>query len=185
MSAGLVTVEVDQVRAWELYSVLGGDCAQVAAALGGNVTEPDVVAVAQRYEWPAKLRAATAATGSLLAVNRARNLSQALRLQRVLDGVLADIEKGGEAALKEWTTVIIKDAQNRTGGPLMQLASAAEIAQKLTYRALGDTPEKAQEDAKTGGAGSGKLMQEMTRALEETAAVLGQPPSEVAKRIVG
>jgi len=73
----------------------------------------------------------------------------------------------------------------RTGGPLMQLASAVDIAQKLTYRALGDTPEVTKEDVNARGAGSGDLMLEMQRALQNSAKALGRPPGELAAEVVG
>ena len=184
MEPAEVSVEFDTVRAWELYTCLNGDVAGVAAALGGNVEERDVVAVAQRFDWPGKLRSLTAASGSILGVNRARNAQQALRLQRVLDKVLSGIEDGGKQAVEDWTTQVIKGASVKTGGPLMQLASAIDIAQKLTYRALGDTPEKAAEDAKGARVGSGDVMREMTRALEMSAAALHQSPAEVARQVV-
>lgn len=177
----LVSVDIDQAKAWEYYQILGGDTAAVAAALGEHVRERDVVLVAQRFDWPDRLRAALASSGSVTALNRARNGAQALRLLRVLDGVLDSIEKGGPAAITEWTTVTMKDVPNRTGGPLMQLASAMDVAQKLTYKALGDAGESA-EKGKVGAERS--LMTEMTRALEESAKALGEPPAETARRIV-
>lgn len=185
MADGDISVEFDTVKAWELYTYLNGDVAGVAAALGGCVEERDVVAVAQRFDWPGKLRSVTAASGSILGINRARNAQQALRLQRVLDKVLEKIESGGDAAIEDWTTQVIKGCPVKTGGPLMQIASAIDIAQKLTYRALGDTPEKTAEDAKGARVGSGDLMREMARAVEAASVALKEPPSTVARQLVG
>lgn len=177
-----VSVEIDQARAWELYCALAGDCAQVAAALGGRVEERDVTLVASRFGWPVRYRALAASPDSLVSVTRARNGAQALRLQRVLDKVLDSIESGGDDAIKEWTTTVLKDVPNRTGGPLMQLSAAVETTQKLIYRAIGDTGEP---NKGKGGAGEGSLLVEMNRAFEASAKALGQSPGELAKSVVG
>jgi len=181
--AALVVEDIDQVKAYELYALLAGDVAQVAVAL--RVSEASVARVAQQHDWPGKLRrdmSGDVARG-LRKINRARCAVQSARLSRVLDGVLEDMEATPER-VAEWTTVYVKGVAMRTGGPLMQIAAAIETAQNLSYKALGDDPDKrAEETSNAAAAESGDMLLAMQSALQRGADALRKPAGELASAV--
>ena len=121
-----------------LWQHFGGDDRRTAAAAGISVGI--VSALAHDFQWKDLAQGRLGLKDEKLEreVNRAQNYVQAQRIRRMIDVVVAELEadpKKLEAAM----TVRDKDGSvSFSAKPLVELAKAAESAQTMSYRALGD-----------------------------------------------
>ncbi len=144
MSGPLAKVDqVDQVKAFMLFSYFGGDTTKVACACSVDVSLID--SLAHDFNWAARIKGQNRLDtdeGRKLEqdANRARNYVLAQRLGLLLEHIVLGAAKDPE----KWAEMHCTDVDPQTGDktftskPLVEIAKAAEIIQNMTYRATGD-----------------------------------------------
>lgn len=141
---------LDTVKIFEAYVTFQGNETKTAIACD---IHPDVVhSLALSENWPDKVENWSKLTEGdprtlQVQINRAINYVQATRLRSLLDKVIQHL---GEGSAEE---LIVKLTVETAHGPqfktrcLTDLVKAAESAQLMTQRALGDVPQERPEEA--------------------------------------
>jgi len=185
--------QVDQVKAFMLYSFFGGDIVKTAAA--ANVDVRIIQALEHDFSWASKITGQSdLSTPEGLtaeqAANRGANYVMAKRFGAILESVITSGETEGEPFL-ERMCIDTDEKGNKTftTKPLMEIAKTLEILNNMTYRALGDkVAAKAEGVADTAGKadalalGIYKGMAKMAAAVREVRE--GNPTLEINARAV-
>lgn len=145
---------------------LGGDVEKTAIALRCNLDEFKLLA--DDEGWQRKLKQWNSLSGSQprdvsIQVNRAVNYVQAHRLRSIIDKVVEQMALDTPDELIARLTVNTRDGSRFESRILTDLVKAAETAQLMTQRALGDTADERPEES-SGGKGSAIALDVM-RAL--------------------
>lgn len=167
-----------------------GDVQQAAVAL--KVSEDELWPLINKHNWLPKLKAMGVASVKRDAVgralNRGLNFIQATRCRELVDRLLVRLLSDDEV-LAEFTTEVSKHGTKRTIRPLVDLVTAANVAQEMTARALQDTPDSAEIDreamkdgkqisiaiadaldaASSSGLPGSKLMRDVIKEIEDEA----------------
>lgn len=147
--------KIDVARAFLAFASFAGDLEKTAYAC--NLPVETIQYLAADENWSAKISAAVAARSKGKGddfeknINRTINYVQAHRLRELVDKVLVRVTESKESLDEFLTeTKVGRDGvtENFCGKGLVDLAKAMEIAQTLTYRALGDVPTDREEPGK-------------------------------------
>lgn len=142
--------KLDTVRIYEAYLTFQGNEAKTAVACDTDVET--VHALASAENWPAKVQNWSALTEGdprtlQVQINRAINYVQATRLRSLLDKVIQHLGEGSAEELIAKLTVETAHGPQFKTRCLTDLVKAAESAQLMTQRALGDTPQESPDEA--------------------------------------
>ncbi len=169
MSHELVKIDsLDIVQAYETFLAFNGDLERTALSL--DVKLAGLEAIAVRDDWAGKLKRWNTLNGEgnqaaiQIKVNRAINYVQATRLRSILDKVISHIGQGDAQDLVNRLTVITKNGPEFKTRALTDLVKAAETAQLMTARALGDTQGERPDGADNSKSGS-SIALEVMKAL--------------------
>lgn len=137
--------KLDVAQIYQTYLAFQGDENRTAFAC--NVEASAVHELALAENWPAKLeQCGTLAQGDSrslqVTINRAINFVQATRLRSLLDKVIQHLSEGDAKDLIDRLTVEGKNGPEFKTRALADLVKAAETAQLMTQRALGDTADE-------------------------------------------
>lgn len=174
--------EADQVAWFMVFVHFAGDVDRASYSLG---VPPDALReVSQAYGWDAKLKKAigsNSASGGELqrSVNRAINLVQAHRLRSIVDQLVQEYS-ADSAKLTALVTVNTAKGSYVDMTPVLNLAKAAQVAQDMTYRALGDTTDQTQRDERPENGGK-DLSMALLKALETADRTPGLSSVDVVK----
>jgi hypothetical protein len=133
--------EPDHVQLFTLYTMFGGNVDRVSVVT--RVPKEQIEGLAHDYNWKAK-----AAGRSRLdtddgveaekTMNRVSNYAMALRMDRVMGNLVADLDKD-PTFVRAFCTSISKDGDKEFSVKnLVDLAKGLQILNDIKYRALGD-----------------------------------------------
>ena len=158
---------INHVQAFYTFINIGGDLPKVALAL--NVDLASLQSIALTENWEQEYKKLKEAAGDdvgdhHLKVNRVINYVQAHRLRLITDSVISHL-----ATLKPEDLIILLTTSGPNGSsfsvrPITDLAKSAEVAQLLTYRALGDSVAQKTEDGDASSK-SKKIVLDVGRAM--------------------
>ena len=160
--------QIDVVNAWQTYIAFNGDVGRTAAAVQ---VPPEAIARIEAQEcWRAKLDAWQGlAQGDTkdhqIALNRAVSYVQSHRLRTLLDGIVSFFGERPVCDLMKSLTVKGKHGDEIKTRAVTDLVKAAETAQLMCARALGDTAgEHPKADENTGSQIALQVMAAMNAA---------------------
>lgn len=180
-----VTVREDHVQWFQAYLVFAGDMNRVQAVL--QVPRARLEAVAREFDWVGKLRAEVGGDPGAISpdhqrmLNRGVNLVQATKLRQLADGLLNHFLQKQD--ITELVTITTKFGTGYDMRPIKDLASAIEVAQRLTREALGDTAQKTIEES-SGDQDPKKVAAGIQKALELLDSTPGLSSVEAVKAVV-
>lgn len=135
-----------------------GDVEKTAAAL--NIVPMAVDQYAKKENWRKAvdrllvLRESQGADALAREINRVTNYVQSVRLRNVVDRVILRMTRD-EESFTDFLTLTTKGAANRSCKAIAELVKAAQMAQQMSYVALGDTSgERIERDEEVGVAGT-------------------------------
>lgn len=136
----------DQVQLFTLYTMFGGNVERVSVVT--RVPVRQIEAMAHDYSWKTKAagRARLDTEEGVemeKTMNRVSSYATALRLERVFNNLIAELDKDEKFA-RAFCTTISKDGETEFSVKnLVDLAKGEQILNDIKYRALGD--KQAQE----------------------------------------
>lgn len=121
-----------------LWQHFGGDSRRTAAATG--VSRAIIESMAHDFQWKELSDGRLGLKDEKLEreVNRAQNYVQAQRIRKVIDFVVQELEADPAKLKSAMTRVDEQGNVTFSAKALVELAKAAESAQTMSYRALGD-----------------------------------------------
>lgn len=173
---------IDQTQVFLTYMGFSGDVRQTAVALGLDVGM--VQGYAAAGQWDKRLgelkeiSAGKEPRDYKLATNRAVNYVQGHRLRNLVDRLLNELANKDGKELIDLLTTSGKNGSSFSTRPITDLVKAAEAAQSMTCRALGDNGGAGQAD-KEEAAGS-DIALAVSRALH-AAGQLHIPPAPLLR----
>ena len=151
---------IDHVKAFNLFCFFGGDCIRTAEVAGTDVRV--IEALAHDFQWLHKIKGRNRLdTEDGLKReqehNRAANYHMAKQVMTMIETIVLDATDNPEQWANRNCVDVDKDG-NKTFStkPLVEIAKAVQIAQDMTYRALGD---KLAAKADTSEASRGEVTQ--------------------------
>lgn len=175
---------IDQVKVFNLFAFFGGDALRVASAAQCDVRI--VEALAHDFCWLEKIKGRNRldTVDGLKAEqenNRAANYDFAKRLMGVIQAVAIEAATNPD----EWAMIHCVEVDGETGEktfnpkPLVELSKAAEIAQNMTYRALGDKIAAKADTAEAVEGGTTNLMINVYNGLDKLARAAGKVENNI------
>jgi hypothetical protein len=141
--------EPDQVQLFTLYTLFGGNVDRVSVVT--RVPKEQIEGLAHDYNWKAKacgrgrLDTEEGAEAEKV-MNRVSSYSTALRMDRVMNNLVAELDKDPAFARAFCTKITDEGGTEFSVKNLVDLAKGIEIVNNIKYRALGD---KQAQDADT------------------------------------
>jgi hypothetical protein len=177
--------DIDQVAAFFVFAQYAGDVERTAFAL--SLPAEAVFSVASANGWAEKLKRSTASnsggqSAEQRSVNRIVNYVQAHRLRAMVDALVSEFTDEPEK-LKELVEVHTKGGSYVDMSPVLNLVKAAETAQNMTYRALGDSMEQSKADERP-DAGGKDLSKAVWQAMDVADRTPGTSSVDLVRSIV-
>jgi hypothetical protein len=133
--------EPDQVQLFTLYTMFGGNVERVSVVT--RVPIAQIEGMAHDYNWKAKAGGRARldteeGSENEKVMNRVSSYANALRLERVFNNLIAELDKDEKFA-RAFCTTISKDGDTEFSVKnLVDLAKGSQILNDIKYRALGD-----------------------------------------------
>lgn len=134
----MLPADVNPNALFMLWTHFGGDSKRTSAATGVSVAI--IESLAHDFQWKELSRGRLGLKDEKLEreVNRAHNYVQSQRIRKVIDLVVQELESNPAQLQAAMRKVDEEGNVSFSAKALVELAKAAEAAQNMSYRALGD-----------------------------------------------